>query len=277
MKERIIVAAVFVPLLFIVMFFLPPYVFAAVVAVICAVSSYELHHSIGQKGNERIGIYCVFAAVLIPVGVYFDTGLQVFTAVFLILMCLAFTEAIIGFRTIRRVTFPQIMTTLFGGAVIPFLLSCLISLRNMPDGRFFVLLPVISAFVTDGGAYFSGVIFGKRKAFPEVSPKKTVEGCIGGMVIGTAAIVLYGIVVYFSTLHDINVWALILYGLVGAFVTELGDLAFSLVKREYEIKDYGRLLPGHGGMLDRFDSMIFAAPALYLLTTAIPAIIVYQS
>ena len=274
MKQRIIIACVFVPLLFIIVFFLPSYVFAAVVAIICAVCAYELQSAIGGKKNDRISIYAVLASVLIPIGAYFDLGELVFMAVLLILMCLMFAETIIAFGTIRKITFAQILTTLFGGAVIPFLLSSLVSLKNMPEGRLFVLLPVISAFITDGGAYFTGVFLGKRKAFPRVSPKKTVEGCIGGLAIGTLAMIIYGVVLVMTTFHGVVFWALLLYGVVGAVLTELGDLAFSLVKREFEIKDYGRILPGHGGMLDRFDSMVFTAPAMYLLLSVIPAITV---
>lgn len=274
MKQRIIIAVIFVPLLFIVMFFLPPYIFAGVTAIICAVSAYELQRAIGGKRNDRISIYNVFAAVLIPIGVYFDIGAQVFMAVTLVLMSLMFAEMIIYFGTKKPITFAQFLTTLFGGAIIPLMLSSLISLKNMPEGRIFVLLPVISAFITDGGAYFVGVFFGERKAFPRVSPKKTVGGCVGGLVIGTASIVIFGVVIVFTTLYDVAFWALAIYGVIGAVLTELGDLAFSLVKREFEIKDYGRILPGHGGMLDRFDSMVFTAPAMYLLVSVIPAIIV---
>jgi phosphatidate cytidylyltransferase len=274
LKNRLIVAAICVPVFFIVLFFMPPYIFAAVVAIICAVSAYELLHAIGPKGNERIGIYATFSAAIIPIGVYFDLTALVFIAVFLVLMCLMFAEAIAAFKTPRQVKFNHILLALFGGALIPLMLSSLVSLRNMPEGRLMALLPVISAFITDAGAYFIGVLLGKHKVFPLVSPKKTVEGFIGGLVIGTFAMFVYGAVLVYSTMHIISFWALILYGLVGAFLTELGDLAFSLIKREYNFKDYGRILPGHGGMLDRFDSMVFTAPALYVLVSIIPVIAV---
>ena len=270
MKTRIIVAAICLPLAFIVLFFLPPYVLAAVVAIICACSAYELLYSVYSKDNVRIHIYAAFSAALIPIGAYFDLGALVFPAVLFVLMCLISVEAIIVFRTKRQIKFAHILITLFGGALIPMLLSCLVSLRIMQDGRLLVLLPVISAFSTDAGAYFTGVFFGRTRAFPLVSPKKTVEGYIGGLVAGTGAIVLYGVVLVYTTLHLVNLWALILFGAIGAVVSQLGDLVFSLVKREYDIKDYGRILPGHGGVLDRFDSMIFTAPAMYLLAVLIP-------
>jgi phosphatidate cytidylyltransferase len=152
---------------------------------------------------------------------------------------------------------------------------------NKPPAKFpycclklFVLLPVICAFVTDAGAYFTGIAVGRRKVFPLISPKKTLEGCIGGLVAGVVAVVLYGVFLVFETTHEVDLLVLALYGLVGALMTELGDVAFSLVKRECDVKDFGRLLPGHGGMLDRFDSMVFAAPAMYLLVSALPAIYV---
>jgi len=201
-------------------------------------------------------------------------GQIVFRAVILLLMCVMFIEAVAAFKTQRQISFAQILTALFGGAIIPYFLSSLISLKIMPEGRLFVLLPIIVAFITDGGAYFTGVFLGKRHAFPRVSPKKTVEGCVGGIVASMAAMAIYGVILSRATAHDINFWALLIYGLIGGVVTELGDLAFSLIKREYDIKDYGKLLPGHGGMLDRFDSMIFTAPAIYLMVSVLPAVIV---
>ena len=274
MKIRILVAAVFVPLLFVVMFFLPPYALAIVVAAVCAVCAYELLRAIGAKDNVRVIIYTVVAAAAIPAGTYFQMAEAVFSTVLLVLLCLVFVEAIIVFKTEKQITFAQIMTAVFAGVLIPYMLSGLIILKNMEDGRLFVLLPVVSAFITDGGAYFCGVFLGRHKVFPRISPSKTAEGYIGGLIIGAAAIVGYGAIIGSVTPYGVNLPALAVYGVAGAVVTELGDLAFSLVKREFDVKDYGRLLPGHGGLLDRFDSMVFTAPAMYLMVSVIPAIII---
>ena len=125
--------------------------------------------------------------------------------------------------------------------------------------------------MTDGGAYFTGKLIGKHKPFPNISPSKTTEGCIGGIVIGTLSLIIYGIAIeHFSSIEDVNYLALVIYGIIGSIICVFGDLAFSLVKREFNIKDFGQLLPGHGGVLDRFDSMIFTAPAIYLLVLVIP-------
>jgi phosphatidate cytidylyltransferase len=141
----------------------------------------------------------------------------------------------------------------------------------MPSGKYWVLLPVIVAFLTDGGAYFAGIFLGKHRGITNVSPNKSLEGYLGGVISGPIFCIIYGIIVHAATGMAVNFWYMILYGLVGSLVTELGDLAFSLIKRQLGVKDYGHLLPGHGGMLDRFDSMIFAAPLIYILVQLFPA------
>lgn len=162
------------------------------------------------------------------------------------------------------------MLTLFGGVVIPAALAALTALQIMEYGRYLALLAVALAFVTDGGAYFAGVFLGKHKGITKVSPKKSLEGYIGGFAAGVIFAIVYGVVVSAITGAEANYLALALCGLLGAFATELGDLAFSFVKRQYGIKDYGNLLPGHGGMLDRFDSMIFCAPVVLFVVTLLP-------
>ena len=151
--------------------------------------------------------------------------------------------------------FEDVLVCLFGGLMIPWALSTLVELKGMEQGRFLVLLPVICAFLTDGGAYFAGIFLGRHRGVTRVSPNKSIEGYIGGIL---------------SAGLDASLPVLAVYGLVGSAVTELGDLSFSFVKRQFGVKDYGDLLPGHGGMLDRFDSMVFAAPTLMLLVELCP-------
>ena len=273
MRNRILVAAVLLPLVLIIILFLPTYVLAFAIAIVCAIAAYELQRAVGAKEHERLTIYVVLASIVIPTGVYFDFAILSLNAVLLGLLCVTFLEAIPVFRMRKQITFGQIMTTIFGGALIPFMLSSLISLKKMDEGYIYVILPVISSFATDAGAYFIGVFFGKHRAFPLISPNKTIEGYIGGFLIGIAAMMIYGVTIYFTTLHEVRFGALILYGVIGSAVTELGDLAFSLIKREFGIKDFGNLLPGHGGMLDRVDSMMFAAQTMHLLVSVLPAII----
>jgi len=173
-----------------------------------------------------------------------------------------------------QLKFRQIPIALAAGVLIPYLLTSLISLKSMPYGHLLVLLPVVATVITDSGAYFTGVTIGKRKAFPNISPNKTVEGYIGGTIAGILAMLLYGLILSLITTLTISFPVLILYGVLGAVMTELGDLAYSLIKRKCGIKDYGKLIPGHGGALDRFDSMILCGPTMYLLVVFIPAFII---
>ena len=132
---------------------------------------------------------------------------------------------------------------------------------------------VLSAFQDNrvAGAYFAGVFLGKHRGITKVSPNKSLEGYIGGIVSGGIILLVYGLLLQNFAHLAVSMPRMVVYGLLGSAITELGDLSFSLVKRQYGIKDYGTLLPGHGGMLDRFDSMTFAAPLLLLLVQVIPA------
>ena len=149
---------------------------------------------------------------------------------------------------------------------IPASFSCLLLLRLLPYGGGLVLVPLVAAFCSDSAALFTGMACGKHKLSPLVSPHKTVEGAVGGLVGGVLGMVIFRIIFYLCTLQPLHIGGCILMGLVGALMGQLGDLSFSAIKRQYGIKDYGRLLPGHGGVLDRFDSVLFAAPVLWLMT-----------
>jgi len=162
------------------------------------------------------------------------------------------------------------MVCFFGGLVIPVCLSALVQLRMMEHGRFLVLIPVICASITDVGAYFVGVLFGKHRGITKVSPNKSLEGYIGGIAVGCLVLMLYAIILNRFMDMELSLTLMALYGIVGSAVTELGDLSFSLIKRQVGVKDYGDLLPGHGGMMDRFDSTVFAAPAILVLMWLVP-------
>ena len=290
MKTRIIVSVVLLPFFFAVLFFLPPFVLAIIVSLITAIAAYELINATGFKNYKRVLVYTIIAAALVPGAVYLSslpaltqsstnsslsilTLITLLTAIFFFLMCLLVIELVLTFKTEKQLKLRHILISLAGGMVIPYMLSALISLKAMPEGHLLVLLPIIAAFLTDSGAYFTGKAIGKRQAFPKISPKKTVEGCIGGLIIGIAGMLIYGLILANTTGLIIKYPLLIVYGVIGAVITELGDLAFSLIKRKCGIKDYGKLIPGHGGVLDRFDSMTFTAPAMYLLVLILPAII----
>jgi len=171
--------------------------------------------------------------------------------------------------TIYVVTFPrfgteQITVAFFGIFYVGLMFSYLYQVRSMPAGKYLVWLIVLSSWGCDTCAYCVGMLFGKHKMAPKLSPKKTVEGAIGG-VIGAAVLgALYGL--YFKARMGDLVEPVVVSAAacaIAAVISQIGDLAASAIKRNHGVKDYGHLIPGHGGILDRFDSMIFTAPAIY--------------
>ena len=140
----------------------------------------------------------------------------------------------------------------------------------MDHGRFLVVAPFVMAFMPDTGAYLIGCAFGKHKLCPLISPKKTVEGMIGGILVAMAGLVAYMLVLNIFFDFKVNYVYALIYGLIGSLGGVFGDLCFSAIKRQAGIKDYSNLIPGHGGMLDRFDSMIVVAPLVEALLIIIP-------
>lgn len=164
----------------------------------------------------------------------------------------------------------QIMAAFFGFFYVCVTLSYLYQTRILPDGAYTVWLIFICAWGNDTFAYCAGVLFGKHKMAPVLSPKKSVEGLVGG-ILGAAVLgAIYAAVVGKHLTAEGNV--ILSYALVcavGAAFSVIGDLAASAIKRNHGIKDYGKLIPGHGGILDRFDSIIFTAPAIYFLAASL--------
>ena len=271
MRARILVAVVLAPLFFVVLFFLDSVWLAVLMAAICAMASFELLRATGVAHHNGMYVFTALAAAAIPIGVWQDCGTQVTQVTALLLMVVIFWIAIRLYDHEKPVRFEDVLVCLFGGLMIPCALSSLVALKGMEQGRYLVLLPVICAFLTDGGAYFAGMFLGKHRGVTRVSPNKSLEGYVGGIVSGALFLLIYGVVLERFAGLDASLSVLAVYGLVGSAVTELGDLSFSFVKRQFGVKDYGHLLPGHGGMLDRFDSMVFAAPTLLLLVELAPA------
>ena len=162
----------------------------------------------------------------------------------------------------QKLTFSSFTYAVCGSMLITFGMSAI---------SFFFVLIFLLPWMADGGGYFIGSKFGKRKLCPKISPKKTVEGALGGLVFCLISALLMGII-FQLIIRDyrINFFAIILLALLDSAVSILGDLSFSLIKRHLSIKDYGSFFPGHGGVLDRFDSIIFTAPVVIAVNVAIP-------
>ncbi len=163
----------------------------------------------------------------------------------------------------------EVMAGFVGGFILPYLMLSLWRIFEMQGGAFLVLLPLVAAWGSDTCALFAGMAFGKHKLAPVVSPKKTVEGAIGGVV--GATLIMLGVVFLMNNYAGLSIHyaGAAIMGAAGAVIGQLGDLSFSIIKRQSKIKDYSHIFPGHGGVLDRFDSVIFVAPVIELVLSVI--------
>ena len=267
MKTRVITAAVLLPLLVLIVLAAPKIFTALLFALMAAIAVYELLVGTGLVKHLRLCIYsavCAFWCVLwcgLGIGyAWLLLGILVFwTAVFAEMMSsgmkLGFEKAAVCFAA---------------GVLLPLMLGAIVRLHSSQYGRFYILIPFVLAFLSDTGAYFAGLKFGKHKLAPVISPKKTVEGVVGGVFGAVAGMLLYCMILNVFFKFQVNYVYAVVYGILGSAAGVFGDLCFSVIKRQTGIKDYGNLFPGHGGILDRFDSMMVVAPLVEILMILLP-------
>jgi len=162
----------------------------------------------------------------------------------------------------------QVISAFFAFVYVPVMLSFIYLLRVMDNGEYFVWMPFV-AWICDTFAYLCGRAFGKHKMAPVLSPNKTIEGAIGGIIFSCIAGAIFALVVANDNAVPPKIFEYVIITFVAAIVSQIGDLAASAIKRDKKIKDYGDLIPGHGGIMDRFDSVIFVTPFIYLLVVFI--------
>lgn len=167
-----------------------------------------------------------------------------------------------------RIKLSDVTQTVVMVVYVSFGFSALILLRDFKDGLVLFLLAFLIPWVCDAMAYFVGVFFGKHKLIPDVSPKKTVEGAVGGIVGVVVITLIFGLVMHYGFGKQPNYVILSLLAFVGGLISQCGDLIASLLKREYGVKDYGKIFPGHGGVMDRFDSIIATSIFMYIVCRA---------
>lgn len=242
-------------------------VLAAVLAAISMIAFFELTKATGVHLKEQKINVLEVVGVLGIVGYYAAMYLTKSNVV----MCFALVMTFLAIMIVYVFAFPKfhadkVMTTFFSVMYAPVLLSFIYLTRVLEDGVYIVWMIFISSWICDTCAYLVGVLIGKHKMAPKLSPKKSIEGAVGG-VVGSALVgALFGYLIVAIAGNEqevIIVFAMI--GAAGAVISQIGDLAASAIKRDHDIKDYGKLIPGHGGIMDRFDSVIFAAPMIYFL------------
>ena len=267
MKTRILVALIGLPLLLAVVLALPSAATAILVAAMCILAVYELMIGTGLVKHPRIFAYSCLMALMTSLWSWLGLPRALGMLCVLVFLSALFGEMLAAHAKLR---FQTVCVAIFAGVVIPYLLSALIRLRIMDNGKFYILTAFLLTMVPDSGAYFAGKFLGKHKLCPVISPNKTVEGAVGGVAATVIFMVIYALVLQFAFHFTVNYFYTILYAILGAGGSILGDLTFSVIKRQVKIKDYGNLLPGHGGILDRFDSTMVVAPLVEALLLIAP-------
>ena len=271
MKNRLIVAAIAVPLLILVIFLGPAWLVGIVVGLASACCAWEFLHCTEKDAGLRICCYAAVSAFLIPfLSSLFSWGTILLIVSFCLLAAM-FVELMLSFRHDTTMEFETLTVVMLAGSIIPITLSTVVRLALFENGSVYCFLPFVAAFCSDAGAYFAGLTLGKHQLTPRISPHKTLEGSIGGFLAAMLMMLIYGLVLR-ALKYEVNLAVIVVYGFFGSLVSQLGDLSFSAIKRLYGIKDYGTLLPGHGGMMDRLDSMVWTAPVIYMLSIWVPAI-----
>ncbi len=277
--STIIIILALIVFLLLIIFDITPAV-TAILAALAATATFEITRAVGAKSKILFTIACTvslftvlaegFSIALPPVSV-------LYCIYALVLMCL-----MVFFN--KEIKFVHCATAFFASIALPFAFLCFLRLNNISDwfsgythheGAYFVGLGFACSWFTDSFAFLVGRKFGKHKMAPVISPKKSIEGAIGGVVIAAAFNVL---ILYFFTLGCRNLYDYSFMGesnmkylyiipisMVLSFISMIGDLAASVIKRNFGIKDYSQLLPGHGGIMDRFDSCVFVLPTLYCI------------
>lgn len=256
LRQRVLAAAFLLPI-GLVLIYLGGWAFSAMVALILGLAAWEYARIFKAGGYQPADVLVIGGAVLLAVGRAWNEfeSADVLLALFVLV---SMTYHLFAYERGRDQAATDFAVTVSGIFYIGWLGAYLISLRNLPDGMWWVLVVLPAVWLADSGAYFVGRSIGKRKFSPRLSPKKTWEGYIGGVVVGTFGAALLA---FLWNLIEPGVMTPLQGGILGlilAVLTVLGDLGASMVKRQFGVKDSSNLIPGHGGVFDRIDSWLWA-------------------
>ncbi len=271
MKVRILTSigiAIFgLPILFLSEYLIYP----VAIALLSLVALFEMSGLTGYRKNLWVMIPAALIAAALPIFGYYANYIKEYILIsagsLFLYMIYLFAYAVLKRG---QINFAEICAHLVTVVYITASFTALCLVRYIENGVYYFALVFVASWVCDVFAYFVGRALGRHKLIPEISPKKTVEGAIGGVVCTTLCFVLYGFIISLVSEFTPKYFLLAVFGFVLSVVAQLGDLIASLIKRQHGVKDYGNIFPGHGGVLDRFDSILAVAPFLLALCVAFP-------
>lgn len=264
MRSRVLVSVVGVPVILVVILWAPVWVMAVSLMLLSAIAAWELTSCVGVKKGSPLQNMAILGAAYAVAAIWQPEKLypELVTVIVLLVFGYAVWKA-------GDVKFAHISAALLAIFAIPYAFTSFLRLYEMGVHRAYLLLPLLFSFCSDTAAFFAGRSLGKHQLAPKVSPHKTVEGAIGGLVGNAAGGLVFALIMNLGFGEGLDYPGIIVLGIACSVIAQLGDLSFSLIKREFGIKDYGRIFLEHGGVLDRFDSVIFVAPVLAILLPAL--------
>lgn len=263
MNKRYLGAAILSPL--IIVLFLGGIYLKVLVALLSLMGIYEFYNVSRKKGINPLSIVSYILTIVYYIMIINNSFS--FEKLFLMILFALFIMLCIPVIS-DKYNFIDVAVTLMGFLYVTMFFSFITLINDKPNGKYLIWIIFISAWLCDTSAYYVGKYFGKNKLCPRVSPKKTIEGSIGGLIGSTLFCGIYGLVVN-SFGVQVPVYHFIFMGIVCGVFCQFGDLVASSIKRYVDVKDYSNLIPGHGGILDRFDSILFTSVIVYYYVTMI--------
>lgn len=269
-KTRFLSAIVLIILVLVALFFAPEWGCALIVSGVTYAVMYELTKAFDLKGKRALSaVNFIFATIFMALG-YIDTKIAA-KIIAPIIVFYVMLLSVISVLDSRKVKFSDVCSSVFLVFYSVAMLVHITFIRKLDNGILLLFMTLLGTYITDSGAYFTGMTIGKHKLIERVSPNKTIEGAIGGVLCSVIAFAVFGVVA--SKLgHSVNFLYLIILSVLCGVVAQLGDLSASVMKRSFQVKDFGNIIPGHGGILDRVDSLMFVAPVVYYFITFLPVI-----
>ena len=236
------------------------------VGLISIFSLYEFYGATGLNEKSKLGLVGIFLSVLLIVNCCMNLpylNLMLYISLLAYSMFMLFSDG--------KISLSDISVSLFGMIYVVFSMLHIVFTRSLEFGYYYLYIIIFGACVADIFAYFDGCSIGKHKLCEKISPKKTIEGAVGGLLGSVIVMLLLGFVISILSeeITSVNYVVLGILGVICSVFAQLGDLTASVIKRQYNIKDYGHILPGHGGFMDRIDSIIFVAPIVYYYVSMI--------